>query len=53
MNKKGKKLAWKQSGTILTEWEGMKSKKIDEAWKRKGKKEKILKDREEGGEVTG
>ena len=29
----------------------MKSKKIDEAWIRKGKEEKILKDREEGGEV--
>jgi len=29
----------------------MKRKKIDEAWIRKGKKEKILKDREEGGEV--
>jgi len=29
----------------------MKSKKIDEAWIRKGKREKILKDREEDGEV--
>jgi len=43
--------AWKLCGTILVEWEGMKSKKIDEAWIRKGKKEKILKDTEEGGEV--
>jgi len=40
-------------GTILVEWEDMKSKKIDEAWIRKGKKEKILKDREKGGEVMG
>jgi len=42
---------WKRSGTILVEWEEMKSKKIDEAWIRKGKKEKMLKDREEGGVV--
>jgi len=34
------------------EWEGMKSKKIDEGSIRKRKKEKILKDREEGGKVT-
>jgi len=27
--------AWKRSGSILVEWEGMKSKKIDEAWIRK------------------
>ena len=42
---------WKWSGTILVEQEGMKSKKTNEAWIRKGKNEKILKDREEGGEV--
>jgi len=33
---------WKRSGTILVEWEGMKSKKINEAWIRKEKKENIL-----------
>ena len=40
-----------------TEWDysGIErdEKQVDEAWIRKGKKEKILKDREEGGEVTG
>ena len=40
---------WKWSGTILVEWEGMKSKKIDEAWIRNRKKEKILKDRRRWG----
>jgi len=39
--------------TILVEWEGMKSTKTDESRIRKEKNEKILKDREEGGEVTG
>jgi len=43
----------KRSGTILVEWEGMKSKKIGWSMNKKEKKEKILKDREEGGEVTG
>jgi len=45
--------AWKRRWTILVEWEGMKSKKIDEAWIRKEKKEKILKDTDKGGEVMG
>ena len=44
--------AWKRSATILVVWEGMKSKKMDEAWIRQGKKDKILKDTK-GGEVMG